>query len=401
MPWRLQGDREGIAVVAAFLGHATITGSWAARVPAIKHDVGLSNSQLGVALAGMALGTLIGGRLGGTVARRFGGHTVVRVGVPAYGTALVAAAVAPDLAVLVAALLAFGIVAAIVDVAMNTEAVVVERMRGRPLISGFHGVWSVGLMLGALGGVAAAAAGLAPVIHFGIVAAVVAVGSAAALSGIGHPDVAEREAHHPPAPWSLGLLLLGLIAFSSFFAEGAAADWAAVYLHDHAGAGAAVAAAGFAGFSLAMAAVRFMGDWLAVKLGPVRLVRIACAIAAIGMAIALLITHPAAGVVGFAMAGAGLGPIVPTVVSAAGGARLGSLESVVSKVFTVGYVGGVVGPALIGFTAGLTGLRGALVIPIALVVLVFAVAGRLSTAAGPQRGAGHRDRARDTDVTTP
>jgi MFS family permease len=384
MPWRLYGDREGIAVVAAFLGHATITGSWAARVPAIKHDVGLSNSELGVALAGMALGTLVGGRLGGTVARRFGGHTVVRAGVPVYGTLLVAAAVAGNLAELVAALFAFGVVAAVVDVGMNTEAVVVERMRGRPLISGFHGVWSVGLMLGALGGVAAAAAGLPPVVHFAIVAAVVAAGSAAALAGLGHPDVAEREAHHPPAPWSLGLLLLGLIAFSSFFAEGAAADWAAVYLHDDAGAGAAIAAAGFAGFSLAMAAARFLGDWLAARFGPVRLVRISTLTAAIGMAIALLIPHPAAGIVGFALAGAGLGPIVPTAVSAAGGARLGSLESVVSKVFTVGYLGGVVGPAMIGFTAGLTGLRAALVIPIALIVFVFLAAGRLSTGSGRQ-----------------
>jgi hypothetical protein len=369
-------------VVAAFLSHSAITGSFAARVPAIKQHVGLSDTQLGVALAGMALGTIAGGRLGGAVTGRFGGRTVVRAGIPAYGAALVAAGAAGNLLVLVAALMTYGLIAAVVDVAMNTEAVVVERARGRPLISGFHGVWSAGLMLGALGGVAAAAVSLEPLAHFGIVALLVSAAGAAALAGLPHPDTGERDAHAARARWSLRLLLFGLIAFSSFFAEGAAADWTAVYLHDHTSAGPALAAAGFAAFSLAMAASRFLGDWLAVHIGPVRLVRTATAAAACGMALALAVPHPATGIVGFAVAGAGLGPIVPTVVSAAGGARFGSLESVVSKVFTVGYMGGVVGPALIGFTAGFTGLRGALVIPICLVVFVFLAAGRLSTAAG-------------------
>lgn len=382
MPWRLNGDREGLGVVAAFLAHSTFTGSWAARVPAIKHDLELTDTRLGIALAGMALGTLIGGRLGGFVTGRFDGSTVVRTGIPMFGATLVLASLAPNLPLLVAALLALGVVAAIVDVAMNVEAVVVERLRRRPLISGFHGVWSAGLMIGALGGAAAAAAGLSPLTHFAIAAVVVSAASARAFGGLPHPDHPEREADAPSAPWSFGLVLLGLIAFASFVAEGSAADWAAVYLHEHVGAGPAVAAGGFAGFSLAMAAARFAGGWLAERLGPVLLVRAACAIAAVGLALPLLIQNTLVGMVGFAMMGAGLGPIVPTAVSAAGGAGLGALQTVVAKVFTLGYVGGVVGPAVIGFVAGQTGLRLALLIPIALMVFVIITAGRLSTATG-------------------
>jgi len=288
-------------VVAAFLSHSAITGSWGARVPTIKQDVGLTDAQLGLALAAMAAGTLIGGRLGGLVSSTFGGRAVVRIGIPAYAIALVVAAAAGSLATLIAALLAFGIVAAVVDVAMNTEAVVVERLRGRPLISGFHGVWSVGLMLGALGGVVAAGADVEPVRQFAVVAVIVAAAYATALAGLPHPGSDARDAHADKARWSLGLVLLGLIAFSSFVAEGAAADWAAVYLHEHAGSGTAVAAAGFAGFSLAMAGSRFLGDWLAVRFGPVRLVRTACVMAATGMALALLVQEPPAGIVGFAL----------------------------------------------------------------------------------------------------
>ncbi len=178
-------------------------------------------------------------------------------------------------------------------------------------------------------------------------------------------------------------MLLGLIAFCSFFAEGAAADWSAVFLRDQAAASAAVAAIGFAGFSLGMAGSRLIGNQLTTAFGPVRVVLTSTVIAAAGLALALVVPIPATGVIGFTLLGAGLGPVVPTVVSAAAGAGLGSLENVVSRVFTIGYFGGVSGPAVIGFTAGQIGLRAALVVPLCLVTYIATVSGRLSPAAGP------------------
>lgn len=375
------GDRARVGVAVAFLGHAVIFGTWASRVPAVKHALGLSDAQLGLAFFGMAAGTLIGSRMGGALASRVGAWRVVQAGLPVLAAALVLVAVAGDQATLTAALVALGTTAAVVDVAMNSEAVVVERARRQPLMSGFHGFWSVGLMVGAVAGIGAAALGLRPVMHFALAAALVAAGSAPFLARLPHRSAPSRTAD-AAGGWSPKLVVLGLIGFCSFFAEGAAADWSAVYLRDRADAGAAAAAAAFASFSLAMAASRLAGDRLAAGVGPVRLARAASITAGLGLALVLLVPTSAAGLLGFALLGAGIAPIVPTVISAAAGARLGTPEAVVSRVFAVGYVGGIIGPAVIGFTAGQIGLRAALVIPVCLIGLIAIASGRLATAAG-------------------
>ena len=369
-----------VAVATAFLAHSLIAGSWASRIPAIKHSLDLSDGQLGVALFGMAAGTLVGGRAGGVVAGRFGARTVVRAGMPVFAATLVVAALVGDLAALTATMVVFGVLAAMVDVAMNAEAVVVERAAARPLMSGFHGMWSLGLLCGALVGVLAAAAGARPALQFAIVAAVVAAGSAPLLARLPRRAARTRAAGTAPDAWSLPLVILGLIAFGSFLSEGAAADWSAVYIRDEAGATSAVAAAGFAGFSLGMVAARFAGDRAGAAVGPVRLVGVSATVALAGLALALAVPGAVTGIIGFTLLG--LGPVIPTVVSAAGNAGLGTLEGVVSRLFTIGYFGGVSGPAIIGFASSQVGLRAALLIPLCLVAGIVLASGRLSTGAG-------------------
>ena len=160
-----------------------ITGSFAGRVPAIKHGLGVTDAQLGAALFAAALGTLIGGRVGGVLAARFGPRRMVRIGMPAYAALLVATAVAGSLAAIAVVLLVYGIVAASVDVCTNAEAVVVEREHGRPLMSGFHGMWSIGLLAGGALAIGAAAADLSTTAHFGLVAAAAILGLGAAADG--------------------------------------------------------------------------------------------------------------------------------------------------------------------------------------------------------------------------
>lgn len=373
--------RGRLAVGTAFFVHAVIAGSFAGRVPAIKHALDLSDAMLGLALFGAAFGTLVGGRLGGFLAARFGARRVVRFGIPLFASLLVSTALAGSLAVLAGVLFAYGVVAAVVDVSMNAEGVVVERAYARPLMSGFHGIWSVGLLAGAVVAIGAAALDVPPAAHFTFVAVSVVVASARLLAGLPRRTVTPPD-HARPDRWSVAVAVLGLIAFCSFFAEGAAADWSAVFLHDRADASAALAAAAFASFCIAMAAARLAGDALAARFGPVRLARAGSLVAAAGLSLALLVPVPVVGLVGFALLGIGLGPVVPTVISAAGGARLGSTEQVVSRVFTIGYTGSVIGPAVIGFTADHLGLRGALIIPVCLTLAIALVAGRLRTAAG-------------------
>ncbi len=376
MPWH---HRDGRIVATAFVLHAALVGTWAGRVPAIKHALDLSDTALGAALFGMAAGTLLGSWWGGHLARRLGPATVVRGGIPAMAAALVASAFAGDLALLTAALVCFGTLGAIVDVGMNTIAVAVERDRMRPQMSGFHGAWSVGLLLGALGASAAAAAGVGPKAHFAVVAALVAGTAVTVLAGLPRAQSPAAASARGRAAWSAELVVLGAIAFCSFFAEGAAADWSAVYMHDGVGAGAAVAAAAFAGFSLAMAASRLVGDRIVTAIGPVALARRAGLTAASGLALALAVPSPVAGVAGFALMGAGLAPIVPLVLSAAGRAARG-VEAALSRVLLIAYSGSIAGPAAIGFAAGHVQLRTALLIPLALIVCIVLGAGRIEPA---------------------
>jgi hypothetical protein len=248
-------------------------------------------------------------------------------------------------------------------------------------MSGFHGAWSVGLLLGALGASAAAAADVDPNRHFTAVAIVVGGAALTILAALPHPASPARAARLRGTPWSAELVVLGTIAFCSFFAEGAAADWSAVYLHDRAGAGPALAAAAFAGFSVAMAASRLTGDRIVTAVGPVVLARRAGLTAAAGLGLLLAVPVPGAGIAGFALMGAGLAPIVPLVLSAAGAASHG-VEEALSRVLLIAYTGSIAGPAAIGFAAGRVELRAALLIPLALILCIVLAAGRIQPAPG-------------------
>jgi MFS family permease len=372
--------RARIGVSATFVLHATVSGTWGPRVPALKAQAGLSDGELGLALFGIAAGLLAGTRSAGGPVERFGSRPLLRIGVPLLGAALLLPALAHALLPLAAGFFVLGFVSGFLDVAMNAHGVDVERGMGRPILNGLHGLWSVGLGLGAAGAAIAAAAGARPLVHVAIAGAVVAALSVPALAGLLHAHhlAAETDEGAAPVPlWSAAVLVLGAIAFASFVGEGSANDWSAVYLRDNLGTSAGLAAAGFGAFSVAMAASRFAGDRLAVRRGPARLVRLGGLTAAAGRALGLAIDRPAAVIAGFALFGAGVAPVVPIAFSAAG--RLGGPGGarVLGRVVTFGYVGSVLGPLIIGGLSELTSLRLALVLPVGLAAAISLGAGRV------------------------
>ena len=368
--------------------HAAAFGTWGTRIPAIKHHVGIGNGELGIAFSGLAIGLVVGTRVAGGVVDRFGSRPAIRVAIVVLCAVLIGPALADTLAALTAALFVLGAIGGFLDVAMNAHTVVVERGYGRPIMSSVHALWSVGLLIGALTGAGAAALGLDPRLHFGIVAAALLLPSLLALGGLlaAGADLVPEEAKLAPAfakpPLLLpAVLLLGLVAFSSFVGEGAAGEWSAVYLHDSLHTSAGVAATAFAAFSSTMAACRFASDRLQARFGPVALVRAGSLIAAFGLGFALMIHAPAAAIIGFALLGVGFAPVVPITFSAAGNTGLGPTGVILGRVVTMGYVGSIVGPIIIGAIAHATGLRAALFLLVLLAFVIAVVAGSVSTAA--------------------
>jgi fucose permease len=272
-----------------------------------------------------------------------------------------------------------GVASGALDVAMNAQGIEVERRLGRPILSGLHGLWSVGLGLGAGAAALAAAAELDPLPHFAIVAAVLALASLVFLRGL--LRVRDQVRHDSEddgrvtVPWTLALVLLGVIAFCSFVGEGSASDWSAVYMTQELGTSQAVGALAFAAFAVTMAAARFTADPLRTRLGNVILVRGGSLVAAAGLGAALLIHEPAAGIAGFALLGLGLAPVVPIAFSAAGDLDPRATGRLVGRVATIGYVGSVAGPIMIGWLAEATSLRTSLGL-VVLLSLAIAVSAR-------------------------
>jgi fucose permease len=167
--------------------------------------------------------------------------------------------------------------------------------------------------------------------------------------------------------WSRRLLLLGGLAFCLTLTESSAVNWGAVWLRDSAGTGAGTAAAGVAGFLVAMTAGRLAGDRLRARLGPVALFRAGAVLGGAGLGAALLVPGPVTGVAGLVLLGLGVSVLLPLAIAAAPAATDRPAATAVARVSTIGYLGSFAGPGLIGAAAGVAGLGAALAVPAATV----------------------------------
>jgi MFS family permease len=370
-----------LAVLAVFFVNGVVIGTWVVRIPAIKERLGLGDGLLGVALLGAAVGALVAMPLVGALVSRFGSRRVVGTTALALPAALLMPALAPSLLLLVPAVVLLGAANGGLDVAMNAQAVAVERGYGRPIMSSFHAAWSFGGLGGAALGGLLASRGVAPLPHFAVVAIPAAIAFIVAYGTL-LPSGADASEEGTPAfvrP-TRALLGLGIISFCVLLGEGAMGDWSAVYLDDTLRTGPGFAAAGYAAFSLSMAFGRLFGDRFTELLGPTTLVRSCGAIAAIGLGVALAAAQPLIALAGFACAGAGFSIIFPTALSAAGRTG-GPTGPALAAVTTAAYTGFLVGPPFIGFLAELTGLGYALYLVVALSAAIVILAGAVNTGA--------------------
>ena len=376
-----------VALFGYFFVLGVATATWAARLPAIKESLHLSDGRLGVALFAVPAGSVLTLALSGRIADRFGAVRVLRVAGVLNPAALVPIGLAGNLVALMATLAVYGAMAGLLDVSMNACAAQLELGYERPIMSSLHAGYSIAGLAGAgIGGVSAWL-GISPLPTFTVTAgALIVLGllagprvviPAAAADPGSTPD---RPADPPPlSPRQISAVIwiLGLVALCGQVGEGSAGDWSAVYLHVNLGSSAAVAAVALGAFSVTMAAGRAVGDRLAARFGPVRLVRASGLVAGLGLAAGLLLGTPAAAIAGFALLGLGLAGIFPQIVTAAARLDPGHAGHNIGRIAAVAYSGLLSGPVAIGAIASGVGLRNALLVPAALALVVTAAAGVL------------------------
>jgi MFS family permease len=361
-----------IAVSLVFLIHGILVATWIARIPAIQERLHISVGTLGLALLGAPVGAVAAMPLTSRLVGRFGSARLTLISTLSLCVAVMLPALAWNAASLGLFLVAYGASAGAMDVAMNTQAVDVERAYARPVMVAFHALFSFGGMLGSLMGSFAAAHAITPTMHWA------GVGLAMAAAGVYScrnllPDKVEvivggKKARELLAP----LIGLGVIAFCILVGEGAMADWSAVYLNQLAGP--VRAPLGYAVFSLTMALGRLAGDWFHEHAGSEKTVRYGSTLAALGMAFALILGTVPATLIGFGCVGFGFSAIFPIVCSVAGKKAGNQPQAGIAAVSATGYFGFLVGPPIIGGIAQWSSLRIALGFVGLLSVITVAVA---------------------------
>lgn len=353
-----------------------VDGIWASRLPALKERLSLDSGELGLALFCVSVTATLLLPVAGWLTSHHGSRGPTGLGMVVAAGGLVLAAFAPSFAGLVPAVCLLGAGIGILDVAANAHGVAVEQRAGRPLLSGLHGAWSIGLLLGSGAGAATAAAGIGPRVVFPAVAAAAVVTAVLVLPRLlpGEDDRAVDTARFALPRGALALP--AVLTFCCMFVESATMSWAAVFLAGPAGASAAVAAGGVVAFAIAMTAARLVGDRFVLRFGVAGLARAGGLLTVGGTLLALATRAPVPALVGFACVGAGCAAIVPALFRIAAAAPGVSSGAGIAAVATAGYTGGVLNGPAVGFLARGIGLTGALGL--------VAVAGLTIAALGPR-----------------
>jgi MFS family permease len=371
------GARPGLpaaraATTLAFFLTGAVFATWAARLPALTERLHLSPGGASVALAGVEAGALGGLVVAGRLVNALGSARSLRLGFVAYPTALVAVAVAPSLGWLVAAMAVMGVANSAIDVAMNVQGVELERRYARPLLSGLHSAHSFGVVAGGVGGTLCAARAVPLTAHFAAVAGIALVASQLSMGALlseprdgADPDAPGGREPRPGAADDARrarrrLVAIGLLASGAFFVEGAASDWSAIELRTVHGAGPGLAGAAFTTFSLALALSRLGADRLVARHGRARFTHAAALVAAIGAGTVVVSGSAGIALIGWAVVGAGVAGIAPTLLGAAPGASAVPASVAIATVSAIGYSGSFAGPPIIGALASLTSLPAAL-----------------------------------------
>jgi predicted MFS family arabinose efflux permease len=349
---------------AQFFASGFVFATWGVHIPTVKTYYGVNEAELGLAMLAAGVGALMGLTQASRWIGRHGARGTAGLCGAIYALLLAGLLVMPGYGALLGLLAVFGVLTGVFDVAINTEAAQLELRNGHPLMSGMHGMFSLGGMAGAVTGGAALAAGMAPQSHLTLVAAAMAL--SIALSSRWMLPKEATTFTSTGAGFRLphgALAILGVLAALGLIAEGAIYDWSVQQ-----------AALAYASFSAAMAATRFAGDALRARFSPAVLLRGSAWLAAASMTLVLLADAPWLALIGFAGVGVGFANVVPVLFAAS--ARVPGVEPArgIAAVSAAAYLGFMAGPPAIGFLAQLSSLTAALYVVVAFAAALAASA---------------------------
>jgi MFS family permease len=374
------GFSERRAVGAVFLLFGSHAGTFASRLPWIADRLHLTSGILGVSVGlMMSIGAVVTIPFAARLVHRVGPRSSTRVLIAATGATLLLPAFAPNAFVLAVVMLVTGAVYGTCDNAVNAQGVEAERRAGRSIMSGLHGMWSLGVLAGALVGSLAAREHVDPRVQFTVMGVVIAAAGVAATSWFVRTAPADGEswADAPRFVWPRGIILLiGLVGFASIFVEQAGNDWSAVYMHWVLHASQAKAALATGIFAGSMATGRLCGDALIRRIGPSRCVRLCGLLGTAGCLLVAASPNEGLALTGFLLIGVGVSVVIPLVFAAAGNSGPSPTLGV-AGVATISYGAGLAAPSAIGGIADVSSLRVAFAVAALLAFAIAAGAGLL------------------------
>ncbi|MES2005644.1 MAG: MFS transporter [Bacteroidota bacterium] len=350
----IRANRIAVGVLFFIVGLSFA--SWASRIPDIKAKLHLSEAALGGILFALPVGSMISLPLAGLLVAKYGSRKIVTIAATCYPLILLFIGLANNVWQLVPAVFCFGLLGNLCNISINTQAVGVESLYGRSIMASFHGIWSLAGFTGAAIGTFVVSNNVTPFVHFCMVAAALVT-----CVFLVRDFTVKQDAGHPDQPLFVkpdGMLLkLGLIAFSCMACEGTMFDWSGVYFQKVVAVPKEMTTLGYAAFMGTMATGRFIGDWVVTRIGKQKVLQGSGVLITVGLLISVIFPEIIPATIGFLMVGFGVSSVVPLVYSAAGKSKKMSPGVALTAVSTIGFLGFLLGPPIIGFIAQAFSLR--------------------------------------------
>jgi MFS family permease len=346
-----------IAVSSFFFLAGICFASWASRIPDIQAKLQLNSAALGGILLCLPVGLLCSLPIAGFLVAKYGSRIMVILASVLYAATLPILGFANSSTQLMITLFFFGFGGNMLNISINTQAVGTESLYQKPIMASFHGIWSAAGFTGAAVGTLMVRFHIIPPYHYlcitGIAVLILFIFSGKLI----HKDSNRDEKQPIFARPDKSIINFGLIAFCSMICEGAMFDWSGIYFLKVVKPGAAWITVGYTAFMCTMATGRFVGDWVAYRLGMKRMLQLSGLMTASGLLLAVSFPQFLTATIGFLIVGAGVSSVIPMVYSSVGKSKVMSPGVAIAAVSTIGYLGFLFGPPLIGFIAQATSLR--------------------------------------------